>query len=289
MEPALRKRVVTALTLAAVYCSILALAVFFKTALVVFVALGALAVIIGIFEFRSFHDEQSPAREWYLIIGVLPFLPFITAGLFCSKIPDPDSLFVFFAWICGVLLQLLVINGWLLLGIREHLHDCFNIAREAYLFSLMLGAGASALVLLPLLPGGVAALFWMSLVISAVDIAAYFVGKKYGNRKLSPVISPGKTGAGTAGGILAGLIVGVPLMLIYDSETDVIAAILVTFVLIIAAQLGDLAESYLKRIHNKKDSGTILPGHGGVLDRLDSYFGAAPVLFIALSAYLALS
>ena len=288
MDQGLRRRVVTALILAGIYLVVLFAAAYSIHARVFLIALGACAVMIGILEFRAFHDEGAQARDMYLLIGLLPYLPFVLSPVFMGDLPQPIHAYVLILWCAGVLLQCMFVQGWLLLGVRGQLHECFLIAREAHVFTLVVGTGASALLFIPLLPGGVAALFWMSLVVSFCDIAAYFTGKKFGYYRLSPIISPGKTYAGTIGGSLAGVVTGVPLLLLYDVSIGFFPALLLSVCVVIAAQLGDLAVSYLKRIHNKKDSGSLLPGHGGILDRLDGFFGAAPVLFVALCAYLLL-
>lgn len=119
----------------------------------------------------------------------------------------------------------------------------------------------------------------------ASDIGAYFAGRAIGGRKLIPSISPGKTVAGAVGGIVLTTIVCgayVTWLLKPQAQLAMTTRGIVTFgVLIsIAAQLGDLAESLFKREAKVKDSGTLFPGHGGALDRLDSIFFVLPVAFV---------
>jgi phosphatidate cytidylyltransferase len=120
----------------------------------------------------------------------------------------------------------------------------------------------------------------------AADIAGYAVGSLIGRRKLAPRISPGKTWEGTIAGFLAAAIV------VWFVGTQVFAPSLPTEILVPialavgpAALFGDLLESALKRAAGVKDSGTIFPGHGGVLDRIDSLLLVAPVIALALNAY----
>jgi len=120
----------------------------------------------------------------------------------------------------------------------------------------------------------------------AADIAAYLAGSLIGRRKLAPRISPGKTWEGTMAGFVAAAIA------VWFVGTQVFSPrlpteFLVTLALAIgpAGLLGDLLESALKRAAGVKDSGTILPGHGGVLDRIDSLLLVAPVVALALNAY----
>jgi len=128
---------------------------------------------------------------------------------------------------------------------------------------------------------------WILLLLLAVwayDTGAYFVGKRFGRRKFLSHISPSKTYAGLIGGIVASTIV-VGLMLAGLGKSPFGAVILGPLVAI-AAQAGDLAESMLKRAAGAKDSGTLIPGHGGILDRVDSFLFAAPVVLLyVLAAY----
>ena len=108
------------------------------------------------------------------------------------------------------------------------------------------------------------------LITFSIDTAAYSVGRLIGKRKLAPWISPGKTWEGVVGALLAGEVVAIGLTLILELPIDLWMASLFGILLVIAAILGDLTESWLKRSAGAKDSGTLIPGHGGVLDRTDS-------------------
>jgi phosphatidate cytidylyltransferase len=115
--------------------------------------------------------------------------------------------------------------------------------------------------------------FWALGLVWATDIGAYFAGRAIGGPKLAPRISPGKTWAGLAGGVLAALAFGFALHAWAGLTLRLAAA---SGILAVAAQAGDLFESWLKRRAGVKDSGTLLPGHGGVLDRLDGAMAVAP-------------
>ena len=129
--------------------------------------------------------------------------------------------------------------------------------------------------------GRVNLLFLLSLV-WASDIGAYLVGRLIGGPKLAPRISPGKTWSGAVGGVVASVLVGLAAVAWLPTQAGPgwIAAITVLFCVI--GQLGDLAESWAKRHFGVKDSGTLIPGHGGLLDRLDALLAVAP--FAALLA-----
>lgn len=116
--------------------------------------------------------------------------------------------------------------------------------------------------------------FWALALVWATDIGAYFVGRAIGGPKLAPKISPSKTWAGLAGGVGAALALGFLLNRVAGLPIQLAAA---SGLLAVAAQLGDLLESHMKRRAGVKDSGTLLPGHGGVMDRLDGVVAAAPL------------
>ncbi|MCU7667213.1 phosphatidate cytidylyltransferase [Bacillus thuringiensis] len=108
------------------------------------------------------------------------------------------------------------------------------------------------------------------LLIWSTDSGAYFVGKTFGKKKLFKSISPNKTIEGSIGGIVTALVVGIVFYLCTDIFQNIYEVIMMALVVSIFGQIGDLIESALKRSFNVKDSGKILPGHGGILDRFDS-------------------
>ncbi|HXF90781.1 MAG TPA: phosphatidate cytidylyltransferase [Candidatus Nitrosotenuis sp.] len=143
---------------------------------------------------------------------------------------------------------------------------------------------ASVFLLIHLVHEGLEFFFlWLLIIVWAADTGAYFIGRKFGGVKLAPVISPNKTWSGFIGGLvtatLAGVISGPFLQDIYSTVQSMFV---ISMILGIVSHLGDLLESMTKRYYNVKDTGHLLPGHGGLLDRLDS------ILLVSLAAGLML-
>jgi len=129
--------------------------------------------------------------------------------------------------------------------------------------------------------------FWHTFLLVLVwgaDTGAYFAGRAWGQRRLAPRISPGKSWEGATGGGVAALLGGGALVLALQPQAPGPVALgLLTVAVVVASVVGDLFESMLKRQRGVKDSGGILPGHGGILDRIDSLTAAAPVLAAGLA------
>lgn len=124
---------------------------------------------------------------------------------------------------------------------------------------------------------------FLLLLIWAADVLAYFVGRAYGKEKLSPLVSPGKTLAGMYGALAAGLVMAIIMVFYYAFRATIkIDFILLTILTVHISIYGDLAVSLAKRWRGVKDSGNILPGHGGLLDRLDSLIAAIPVFYTGI-------
>lgn len=118
---------------------------------------------------------------------------------------------------------------------------------------------------------------------SVCDMGAYFVGVTMGKHKLCPEISPKKTVEGAVGGIVSAVIVALILVLCFNRSDKIVATLLLTIPLCIVGMLGDLFASSIKRAVGIKDYGTLIPGHGGVLDRVDSILLIAPILYMFIN------
>jgi len=122
-------------------------------------------------------------------------------------------------------------------------------------------------------------LLYVFLLVWCADSGAYFVGRKLGRRKMAPNVSPNKSMEGLAGGLVTGLLVVIAISVFKLQLTGValVAFVILSALTILVSVLGDLFESMLKRRAGVKDSGTFLPGHGGILDRIDSLLSATPI------------
>jgi len=128
---------------------------------------------------------------------------------------------------------------------------------------------------------GMGSLLWLLVVVAGADVGAYFVGKSIGATKFCET-SPNKTLEGVAGGVITAAILG---MIFAPEEIGFLTALLISLVVAIASVFGDLFESYLKREADVKDSGDILPGHGGILDRTDGYLFGGIIMLVLLRLF----
>lgn len=124
---------------------------------------------------------------------------------------------------------------------------------------------------------------WMFSIIWVTDISAFFAGKYFGVKKLAPKISPNKTWAGAFGGIIASALIGG--ISVFMFRGSLIFFLSVSILLSIIEQVSDLTESKIKRIFGVKDSGNIIPGHGGVIDRLDGMILVAPAVLLIINLF----
>lgn len=130
-------------------------------------------------------------------------------------------------------------------------------------------------------PNPFATVFFVAVVTAGFDIGGYFVGRSVGSRPMSPRISPSKTLEGYLGGVVAALVLAAILSTFpFNEEIGFVGAILFALVVAVLAPLGDLAESVIKRSLGVKDMGSVLPGHGGMLDRIDSFLFVVPGAYV---------
>ncbi len=181
----------------------------------------------------------------------------------------------------GVMACLLVVVAIALHGYGK-LEDAWRYLCCAGFAGLYVAGALAHLVLIRFLPQGPT---WLALLIAMIagsDTGAYYAGRAFGRRRLFPSISPKKTVAGGIGGVLAGLVAVELVNLLTPYHCDPIWLAPAAAVLIIIGIVGDLTESLIKRSVGVKDSGAVLFGHGGLLDRIDSLLLAGPVFFYLL-------
>ncbi len=164
--------------------------------------------------------------------------------------------------------------------------DVFRYLSCGGLATLYISACLAHLVLIRFSPQGP---FWLTLFIVMVagsDTGAYYAGKTFGRRKLFPLISPKKTVAGGVGGVLVGVAAAEGVNLFFPQSANPWLLLIASSLLIVIGIMGDLTESLIKRSVGVKDSGTVLFGHGGLLDRIDSLLLTGPVLYYLLYFHL---
>ena len=263
MTESLRKRIITAVILAVLFLGVLLGLPAWATVIVV-----TALVLAGAWEWSAFlRPSGSVARVGYvaLVAALLLGARYLAA--------DPDGRHFI---LVTALVWWLVALGWIIFAPRSVATWSAGLAGV-----LALVPAWVALVWLRYLPGGDYWVLFTLLLVWGADIGAYFAGHRFGHTRLAPAVSPGKTWEGVIGGFALSAIVAV-------AGSAWFALPLYAFVPLCLAAVGfsivgDLTESLLKRFAGVKDSGTLFPGHGGVMDRIDSVTGAAPVLFFGLT------
>jgi phosphatidate cytidylyltransferase len=183
-----------------------------------------------------------------------------------------------------LLLNLVLLSLFVLFRFAQ-LDDLFATIARQMLGIVYIPLSLSLLLLVRNMEHGVLWIFWLLIVCFMNDTGAFYSGTFLGKRKLAPRISPKKTIEGSVGGIVAAVTAGVVLSLIFFKSPVMILTMLpCSFLIAVAGQVGDLFESVMKRASSVKDSGRILPGHGGMLDRIDGLLFAIPVLYAYLLA-----
>ncbi|MEZ8109693.1 phosphatidate cytidylyltransferase [Vibrio splendidus] len=133
---------------------------------------------------------------------------------------------------------------------------------------------------------GAKLVMFVCLLVWAADSGAYFSGKSFGKRKMAPAVSPNKTIEGLIGGIITAVIIAWIFADLFDIQfTSPLHMIVITLVTVVISVLGDLVESMFKRVSGVKDSSNLIPGHGGILDRIDSLTAAFPVFALLYLAF----
>lgn len=269
------KRVITAVVLIPIVLLLVFLPPHWQP---LFAAMTAMVASLAAWEFLSLaHARGTHAPRIATVIAIL--------ALFASAHEWPDQV----APILGLLCLLLLIYCTFAVAITEVLASA-----TASVFCLFYtGFTLLSLPALRQQANGPSLVVFLLFVVWAGDSVALYTGRTFGKHKLAPSISPNKTWEGTVGSVVGSVLVAWGLVALSDTLAGWNSAFLsfsdgslsywlgLAVVVNIAAQVGDLAESALKRSAGVKDSGTLLPGHGGILDRIDALLLAAPVLWYA--------
>jgi phosphatidate cytidylyltransferase len=171
------------------------------------------------------------------------------------------------------------------LATAEDMHRSVVGAGEILFAALYGGLLLPHLLWLRSIEKGPELVFFVLACAMASDAGGFFAGRAYGRRKLWPIVSPNKTVEGALGSVAACVVIGTLFQFVLVHRFGFLESIVVTALMSVLAQLGDLSESMIKRAYDAKDSGWIIPGHGGVLDRTDSM--VLPIVFIYYYASLA--
>lgn len=234
------------------------------------VGLVGIVMAIGATEFGRLHSWMTSTARAVVTLGT------ITAVLIAAWLPVPPP-----AWSIMLALAVLVVGMWANLT-RDERTAAWRSWVAVVAGIVYLGLPGSTLVRWRM-DATVAALVWFFLLIWANDIASYFVGLAIGRHRLAPRISPGKSWEGAVAGVVAAAAVGLGAAAVFGFTP--LVGIVFGVVTSIASQAADLLESALKRRAGVKDSGTLLPGHGGVLDRFDGILIAAPMAYLLLRVW----
>ena len=240
------------------------------------------------------------------LTGGVPFVAFVAimATVFWAewtdmKMPGRDDRLQLLGIVCLIAMAaaIVLLSGALLAGVLVALVLLFATAAAGWGDLRATGGflyAAGLLVSLAILRGGwgdmagLVAILFLCAVVWATDIGAYFVGRAVGGPKLAPRISPNKTISGAFGGLASAIVAALLIHLLFGlSSTG--AALWLAIALSIVSQAGDLFESWIKRRAGVKDSGRVIPGHGGVMDRVDGLVFAAIALWFACIVHVGLT
>ena len=239
--------------------------------------LAVLVSIVAVFAVREylriiFKNDNEPVSNTIKIISYTVSMALVISA--CLK--SWQIMFLILA------VNLMVLSVFVLSRFAQN-HGIFDIIAKQVLGIVYIPVSLSLLIFIKELNGGTLWIIWLLIVIFANDTGAFYFGTFFGKRPFSPNISPNKTIEGSLGGIAASMVAGFIFCQIFFNDLSLsFLTIPGSFMLAVAGQIGDLFESAMKRSSGIKDSGRILPGHGGMLDRIDGLLLAVPVLYVYL-------
>jgi len=239
-------------------------------------ALFSLAALLCMLEYLGMAWGKPGIWGWVaaLMVAWVPWFCSTSFSLFFTERPLFWLLF---------LVGVLYIGGWgwhLLVGPREE-----AVVRMGHLVAAFVSIGLGMAALAALREEGFAWVFMALVLTWANDTLAYFTGRLMGKHKMLPSVSPGKTWEGFAGGMLGSMVAAAIMKFWVLGGVGWWACLALGVAAGIVGPLGDLSESALKRSFGKKDSGRLLPGHGGILDRVDALLLVAPVVWLHVALF----
>lgn len=238
----------------------------------VFVGVVAVAVVIGVWELTSRLAERKDIR--------VPLIPLAVGGaamVVAGYLRGADG-----AWVAMALTSLAI----LVWRMTEPPHDYLKDVTAGVFAAFYVPFLATFVVMMLAADDGPRRVLVFLLLTVISDTGAYAVGWRFGSHKLAPRISPGKTREGLLGAIAFAMVAGALLMQYVIDGGHWWQGLLLGLAAAVSATLGDLGESMIKRDLAIKDMGTLLPGHGGIMDRLDSLLPTAPVVWLLLVAFV---
>lgn len=302
-------RVITAIILV-----LLVLLALFKAPLPLFSLIVGVVAVLATYEYLNLVKAHDLQPLWVLTMLAIAFnivTTYMSIRFRTMRMPPPSAhgwrMILEPVFVYQFLILLVGIAPFVMLACsmrNQNLKAALPSAAASYLALPYIGQTLTFLLIIrALAPNGALAIFYMFVVVWAGDIFAYYIGRFFGRDKMAPRISPGKTWEGAVASVVASTIAGTLLLMKNSQVADfasrhglvqhpsvlftmphsqpnnVWVAMVATLFLNIAAQFGDLVESMIKRGANVKDSGVIVPGHGGILDRIDALLLASPVLW----------
>lgn len=262
------KRIITGLIAVAAWLTLL-----YSQSFIFFWLIITAVSLIAALEFFAIclQSEEKTLRPLLAAIALLP-----VAATWLQRI---DLVYVAFIAAIMLLTVLTVFKA-------AQLSRPFDLLLKASFGTMYTGLFTAHLILFMALPNGAAWLLFLTTITAASDTGAYFSGMSLGRHKLCPSISPKKTVEGFVGGMLCGTGFALLIAVFFFTEASLIRYGAAALFLSALGVVGDLVESLLKRSMGVKDSGNILPGHGGILDRADSLLLTAPVLYYLVTYHL---
>ncbi len=256
----MKSRVITAIIGAAILLILLVIGGLPFSIFIFLIAAAGYHEYIRMYEFKMLSIESI----WGLLAITLIFI---------------DNIFIDGTNSFAIILAMIVGYFFILIFTKNHI----NFDRIAYLTLgvIYLTFSLVAILEVRLMEDGLLLVLFVLAIVWGTDIGAFFIGSTFGKNRLSPAISPKKSIEGALGGIFFAFMIALAFGFLFP-EASIFVLVLIAIVISVIGQSGDLVESALKRIKNVKDSGDLLPGHGGILDRFDSLILVFFVIYIVL-------